>query len=342
MSTEIKSLTPKQRNIYWDIVKGLAICLVLLGHSIQSGLTGGLCFSNWLYRFLYSFHMPLFMIVSGYFFYNSLQKYSTWEIVKKKYSTLIIPIISFGIIQFPIYFVGTYTIQNIVYYLLTSMTILWFLCQVLLCSFTVLVCNKVFHDNIWIYIVIAFTSMLIPNIMGLERYSYMIPYFVVGYLAKRQKYESYISSCNTRNLFVFFAFYILLFLFYNEKSFIYTSKTFLFSANEPLTQLWINIYRLAIGFAGSLLVLIAIGKVYYQNKNLLIFKQFANIGVASLGIYCYQTVFWHYYPLLNERIGLSSFWGILYGFIISLFTCWMLTVISSKNKFTNIIILGGR
>ena len=57
----------KGRNTYIDIIKGFAIILVVLGHSIQFGSgydfrANAECFNNWLYRIIYSFHMPLFMI----------------------------------------------------------------------------------------------------------------------------------------------------------------------------------------------------------------------------------------------------------------------------------------
>lgn len=60
----------KGRNTYIDIVKGFAIILVVLGHSIQFGSgydfrANAECFDNWLYRIIYSFHMPLFMIGGG-------------------------------------------------------------------------------------------------------------------------------------------------------------------------------------------------------------------------------------------------------------------------------------
>lgn len=46
------------RNPTFDIVKGIGIVLMLLGHM---GLP------LWIWKFIFSFHMPLFLIVSGYF-----------------------------------------------------------------------------------------------------------------------------------------------------------------------------------------------------------------------------------------------------------------------------------
>lgn len=47
------------RVTYIDRLKGLAIILVVIGHLLKTGETG------LLYQFIYSFHMPLFMFLSG-------------------------------------------------------------------------------------------------------------------------------------------------------------------------------------------------------------------------------------------------------------------------------------
>jgi len=53
----------KERNIHLDITKGLAITLVVLGHTpIEFGLKGE------AHNVIYSFHMPIFFFLSGIFF----------------------------------------------------------------------------------------------------------------------------------------------------------------------------------------------------------------------------------------------------------------------------------
>ena len=68
----------KTRNVYIDIVKAVAIILVVFGHCIQYGsgsefLSSTAFFENKVFIFIYSFHMPLFMLVSGYLFAYSLK-----------------------------------------------------------------------------------------------------------------------------------------------------------------------------------------------------------------------------------------------------------------------------
>lgn len=62
------------REKHIDIIKGIAIFLVLWGHCIQSIAGDEGFFSNWVIRIIYSFHMPLFMVMSGYLFQRTSQK----------------------------------------------------------------------------------------------------------------------------------------------------------------------------------------------------------------------------------------------------------------------------
>lgn len=56
----------KQRDAFFDNAKYLAVVLVAMGHAWQP-LTGGSRAAEALYTVVYAFHMPAFIIVSGYF-----------------------------------------------------------------------------------------------------------------------------------------------------------------------------------------------------------------------------------------------------------------------------------
>lgn len=74
----------QNRRIEWiDSLKGFAIILVVLGHN-----TGG---ENAAYRFLYTFHMPLFFLISGFLF--SMKP--PLEYLKRSFRHLMVPYIAF-------------------------------------------------------------------------------------------------------------------------------------------------------------------------------------------------------------------------------------------------------
>ena len=63
-----------------DIARGIAIILMIVGHVVK--------FNGLVWRIIYSFHMPLFIICSGYFFKKE-EKLS--ECIKKVIKKLILP-----------------------------------------------------------------------------------------------------------------------------------------------------------------------------------------------------------------------------------------------------------
>lgn len=58
---------------YLDLLKFFAIFSVLVGHSTEQ-LSAGTFWDHPVWSFIYSYHMPLFMFLSGFFFRSSLKK----------------------------------------------------------------------------------------------------------------------------------------------------------------------------------------------------------------------------------------------------------------------------
>jgi fucose 4-O-acetylase-like acetyltransferase len=106
---------------YIDYTKGFGILLVILGHIYDT--------SNPIKIWLYSFHMPLFFIISGFFAKNIKFK----VLFKKKFKSLIIPYISFGIITMGLMIVTNSGLngefKEYVYFFITGVgrDALWFL-----------------------------------------------------------------------------------------------------------------------------------------------------------------------------------------------------------------------
>lgn len=76
----------RKRNSYIDLIKGIGIFLVVLGHH-----------NTILTNYIFSFHMPLFFFISGIFHsnYNSYK-----EFIIKKVKSLIVPYFTFAITLF--------------------------------------------------------------------------------------------------------------------------------------------------------------------------------------------------------------------------------------------------
>ena len=95
----------KNRNITFDVAKGIGIVLVVIGHYIPE------CAPVWYIdcmRFVYRFHMPLFFIIAGFFFDRSVKQVSYGALVWSKFKRLMVPyfILSWAVIGIKIVFAG--------------------------------------------------------------------------------------------------------------------------------------------------------------------------------------------------------------------------------------------
>ncbi len=73
-----------------DILRGLGIIIMVMGHVGFSGI-----FDVWIH----TYHMPLFFVISGFFF-RKREEFSTKELVLKKAKSLLIPYLFFGIFHY--------------------------------------------------------------------------------------------------------------------------------------------------------------------------------------------------------------------------------------------------
>ena len=121
------------RSLYWDIVKGVSILLVIIGHCLQWSCGTGLDFiDNDAYVFIYGFHMSLFMLISGYFFYYSVQRHYSIIIIKNRLRQCLLPILTMSIIA-----------------------------QMMLLRFTpILMVDRIFGTSLWFLWVIFYLSFL--------------------------------------------------------------------------------------------------------------------------------------------------------------------------------------
>ena len=67
----------RKRNYSLDIFKGVLIFLVVFGHFLLPVKEREYTLFNKLFFFIYSFHMPAFIFLSGYFYYNSWKRKGT-------------------------------------------------------------------------------------------------------------------------------------------------------------------------------------------------------------------------------------------------------------------------
>lgn len=286
-----------ERNEFIDILKGWAIFLVVMGHSIQFGsglevLEKSLFWNDIMFKYIYSYHMPLFMLISGYFFYCKIKKYQIKEIVLNRISSLLLPIVSCGIIQSLI--VGKLKEADV-----------WFLWAIIYISLIVLVINKCFGDSLKIYLLLWIIFLFTTDSNDWGIYKYMYPYFIIGYMSNKYK-KNIFKFLGGYNTILLGCVFILLIYFYSKDIYIYISgykiinislkeSIINFNLSESIYQIYIDLYRFIIGIIGCFFTINIINYIYINFYNKKIFNEISFLGKSSMSIYIYYKDFFYQY-----------------------------------------------
>ena len=186
---------------YIDNLKGFAIIFVVMGHVLEKSLNIHDMPVNVFYS---SFHMPLFMFLSGIFAMKGIKYYSFKEIlffIKKKTLRLMLPFIIVGGIYSFMHFGSLYPV------LMGDSRCFWFLPALFYCMIVELLINIVknlflkqtfiidLFIHIFIWALVATLYYLGINLPYLYRFVVFFPFFLMGhYYASYVKFQQLIQS----------------------------------------------------------------------------------------------------------------------------------------------------
>lgn len=89
-----------RRMAFFDFLKMFAMFMVLWGHAIQHLQTSDV-WGNIMHKIIYTFHLPLFMMIAGFFCISSMNL-NSFTFFKKKGTQLLLPCITWSIILYGI------------------------------------------------------------------------------------------------------------------------------------------------------------------------------------------------------------------------------------------------
>lgn len=180
-----------KRYVYWDSLKFILIFLVVYAHTI-SPYKADSPFNMHIYNFIYMFHMPLFIFISGRFshFYEK-KKYikGIWRL----FETFIVFQIVFTIISLVR---GEGSLQK---YLTTPNWILWYLLSLVFWRLMVYLTPKSWlrHPKtvliVSLYISLVAGYIPIGYMFAVHRTLSFLPFFVLGYYSSELYFSSYIK-----------------------------------------------------------------------------------------------------------------------------------------------------
>lgn len=264
------------RLIWMDLLKFIAIFFVCMGHCIQHFLPG-IPSENVIFRFIYSFHMPLFMTITGYFVYKR-ESQPFWISIKKKFRQLILPGISFATVIFLIFSEHRF---DPVSWLLCMKNSFWFLQSAFICCIFYFITTCFKSDKYkWGGVIM---TMMFSQMIVYDNVFRMYPAFITGVLAHKY-FNSIKRYCKPMSIALVFL-YAIMFAFLSAD--FYGPQSFS-SISAILTTGFHLIYRIIIGSVATL-ALICVG--YYfreQIRNSRLMTLMAKGGKYTLGIYILQ------------------------------------------------------
>ena len=283
----------KRESFYWDLVKGAAVFLMLWGHCIQyCGLDTISCFEDKVFKAIYSFHMPVFMIVSGFLFCYSFQKRNLPDLLEHRLRGMLQPIVMATVLSNVLMLLPIYILSDRVDFLFGSLFVgidsaFWFLWAVLYCSLVVGICCKL-TSNLWLQVLLliagAFAILLVPQ---WNMTLFMYPYFVAGFFGGMYRTQAK-KLYRIAKYAAWIAFPILL-AFYRKEHYVYITPMFSEELGLRISA-EIACFRWIIGFAGSIWLLSVMEFLLRLGERIpavcSCMKAVTYLGKNSLQIYC--------------------------------------------------------
>lgn len=282
-----KSLLEKKRELYWDMAKAVAIFCVIWGHLVCNMSTSLPC--EWLEdplnNFVTTFHVPLFMFISGYFALSSLNR-DFWTVVKQKALQLVVPSITWFLVVSILAIVlnRNFSLQRINDISGTLPISLWFLKSLFLCYFIVLLGTAIYR---WRKVAFLFYVAMIVIFAQSLNYVHtisMLPFFLSG-LVIRKWWPKVLSNSK----FVFsgcLIIYLIIISNWLVTDYCVYLNPFRFSVGGGKSF----ILRTISGLSANILLLIFFRWISGKFQSSYILNFVGKVGTQTLGIYCMQVV----------------------------------------------------
>jgi len=317
----------KPRLTWADDLKALAIILVIIGHCIQS-LDDNFD-NNIIFRYIYAFHMPLFMFISGFFSYKEVVLFIQ---IKKRFFQLIIPFFCWMVVICLIEYQFSF---GMVWNMFKHPDIgLWFLWALFFISLIMWGCNilsrqiKVPPELIVLSVALSLNLLLYVTNFKFFGYQFISWYFIFysfGFFMNK-----YIKIIDNYWKLLFFLSLI-----------IYVIGAYFFMLKEaPVFYKWINlgglfiyVYKITVALSGILVFYFMFSKFVKNESKLLVY-----VGANTLGIYSIHPRILYFikdFSFVNN-FSINIIITILVLFSLSLLLVWLF----SKFKLTSSLFLG--
>jgi len=274
----------KKRKLYLDIFRGFLIVLVIAGHVIQQALPRSFD-GNHVFRYIYSFHMPAFMFVSGFCCARATYGIS---FLKDRAARLLIPFFTWFLISELIRGEYGHLLENTGRFLLHPDTGLWFLWALFFCTALLVLCTDIsarsglapmgvlFAAAVLLYAVLVFFPI---KYLGVQFISYYFMFFVLG-ICMRKMEDHFLHPGRWITLVLLAAYF--------AAAFFWTRKGAIPVCGRDLVGVQAYFYRwiaALVGIAAWMRVFHLLDAFFERRKDTLPVRFMETVGKNTLGIY---------------------------------------------------------
>ena len=326
----------QQRQIWADSLKGILILLVVLGHAIQGVYTDNVENSR-LWCIKYSFHMPAFFAISGYFVKYAGIRRQVYTSILKRVQQLLVPYFIWAILK--LILIGEVNVSSLTS-IITDPVSFWFLWVLfvvyLLFQFSLFLYVKSkrqfnYESMIMAVALIGMMAVFNTKLFGYHLISYYFAFYAIGYYMGQYRLLSIKSKLE---LGVFAT--IWFFMAWNW------SMHELPSWMPVIPYIPSSIVQLAYRFITAFVAIILLQNIAPM---LLVSTGKVNSVCAKLGFYSLGIYTTHYLIIwsiadgivkLSKNSEVSVLMTVVIATVLSLALVWLLNI----NKYTSALFLG--
>ena len=329
---------------YLDFLKFFAIATVLVGHSTEQ-LSGDVFWDHPLWAYIYTFHMPLFMFLSGFFFRSSLKKPFS-SVLRSKLVQLGVPSVTAFLIGLGI--MAAFRVHAIADLCEASfmgfMNSVWFLKCLLFCILVMYPAVKLLRNDIVAAVVVSVVVNLVPG-ADIVNFNFMLPCFALGMVCGL--HEETVDRQRGKLLVLSAVVFAALLPFWSGHLTVYEVPTRILDLSAGTVD-WANVritaYRLAIGLSGTMFFYLLAPAAYRLIAGWRGAERLLDIGRSTLGIYVVQTFL---LEIAVHCLGIyvARPWSYLAAFFLAaveLVLCTGTVRLIERSRWARLLILGSR
>lgn len=307
-----KNTDRKQRLQSMDLLKFLAIFLVLWGHSEQYLLSCDYS-ERAVYRHIYSFHMPLFMMISGFFYAMTIKSGIISNILHKA-RHLLLPVLGWSGIMFLAMSVLHRHFPPLESYLDFAVYGLWFLKSVFACSILGIFPFLIFRNHFALASVIASVVSQVLFFIPVVNLPFMFPAFLVGGIV--YMYHDFFTS-NLRWIVPLCGLiWVVCNMFLDADAYqMMNAGEKTYSISYIFERFCWKIYKYAMGLSGALFFMGLFEVIFSSPRSSRVMSICTEWGGMTLGIYILQSFILEDY--LANRLNFDDLPSLIFDFVIS-------------------------